>query len=86
MGVPASVALLTGWVRSGFDVGPAVVSWRSERGDSGRVVTSGAVVHLPTPDFSMPFNVAALTATVHALLFGVVFNALRRGYSVYNTA
>ena len=27
----------------------------------------------------MPFNVGALTASMHAVLFGIVLNALRRG-------
>jgi phosphatidylinositol glycan class T len=35
-----------------------------------------AVVNLPTPDFSMPYNVITLTCTVVALFFGSAFNAM----------
>ena len=33
---------------------------------------------LPTPDFSMPYNVITITCTVMALFFGTVFNILTR--------
>ena len=33
---------------------------------------------LPTPDFSMPYNVIILTSTVMALGFGSIFNLLVR--------
>ncbi|GMM34718.1 GPI-anchor transamidase subunit [Saccharomycopsis crataegensis] len=38
--------------------------------------TSTLLVSLPTPDFSMPYNVIILTSTIMALIFGTVFNLL----------
>jgi phosphatidylinositol glycan class T len=35
---------------------------------------------LPTPDFSMPYNVIILTSTVMALAFGSIFNLLVRRF------
>ncbi|KAJ1964844.1 Subunit of the glycosylphosphatidylinositol transamidase complex-like protein [Dispira parvispora] len=40
------------------------------------------LVSLPTPDFSMPYNVIAFTCTVLAFFFGSMFNSLSRGYVV----
>jgi phosphatidylinositol glycan class T len=42
------------------------------------VRTTSLLVTLPTPDFSMPYNVIILTSTVMALVFGLVFNLLIR--------
>lgn len=36
--------------------------------------TNGAMVSLPTPDFSMPYNVICLACTVVALAFGPLHN------------
>ncbi|CBZ55639.1 putative Gpi16 subunit, GPI transamidase domain-containing protein [Neospora caninum Liverpool] len=36
-------------------------------------ITEGMIVHLPLPDFSMPFNVIALSGTVLTLFYGSVF-------------
>lgn len=36
--------------------------------------TNGAMVSLPTPDFSMPYNVICLACTVVALAFGPLNN------------
>ncbi|BGP42695.1 Subunit of the glycosylphosphatidylinositol transamidase complex-like protein [Rhodotorula kratochvilovae] len=43
-----------------------------------RVNTPTALLSLPTPDFSMPYNVIILTSTVAALFFGSVMNGLVR--------
>ncbi|GAA6056617.1 hypothetical protein JCM3770_006358 [Rhodotorula araucariae] len=43
-----------------------------------RVNTPTALLSLPTPDFSMPYNVIILTSTVVALFFGSVMNGLVR--------
>ncbi|KAJ2440128.1 Subunit of the glycosylphosphatidylinositol transamidase complex-like protein [Coemansia sp. RSA 2424] len=37
---------------------------------------------LPTPDFSMPYNVITFTCTILALFFGRIFNLLTRDYAV----
>lgn len=43
-----------------------------------RIYTANALVDLPTPDFSMPYNVIIMTSTLLALFFGSVFNLLTR--------
>ncbi|OJD19303.1 hypothetical protein AJ78_00752 [Emergomyces pasteurianus Ep9510] len=40
--------------------------------------TTSLLLPLPTPDFSMPYNVIILTSTVMALAFGSIFNILVR--------
>ena len=42
--------------------------------------TTTLLLYLPTPDFSMPYNVIILTSTVMALAFGSVFNLLVRRF------
>lgn len=42
--------------------------------------TTSLLLYLPTPDFSMPYNVIILTSTVMALAFGTVFNILVRRF------
>lgn len=42
------------------------------------VRTTSLLLSLPTPDFSMPYNVIILTCTVVALCFGSMFNLLSR--------
>lgn len=38
--------------------------------------TTTSLFTLPTPDFSMPYNVIILTSTVMSLAFGAIFNLL----------
>ena len=75
----------------GFDVAPAVIrllpagrnASRSsvERGQAEVYIrTSSLLLPLPTPDFSMPYNVIILTSTVMALAFGMIFNLLVRRF------
>lgn len=40
--------------------------------------TTSLLLYLPTPDFSMPYNVIILSSTVIALAFGSIFNLLVR--------
>ncbi|KAI9787428.1 MAG: Subunit of the glycosylphosphatidylinositol transamidase complex-like protein [Peltula sp. TS41687] len=42
--------------------------------------TTTLLLSLPTPDFSMPYNVIILTSTVMALAFGSIFNLLVRRF------
>jgi len=61
----------------GFDVPSAVIRILSK--NNSYVRTTPLLLGLPTPDFSMPYNVIILTSTVMALGFGGVFNvAVRR--------
>ncbi|RKP07960.1 GPI transamidase component PIG-T [Thamnocephalis sphaerospora] len=71
----------------GFDVGPAVltVDAVAEEANTSRIVgtrlyTEPFLLSLPTPDFSMPYNVITLTCTVVALFFGSMFNLLTRHF------
>ena len=68
----------------GFDVPPAIIRVLPPlKGDIEGVEflrTTSLLLPLPTPDFSMPYNVIILTSTVMALAFGMVFNLLVRRF------
>ena len=74
----------------GFDIPAAVIrvlpssnNTHSSSGASGQgayLRTTSLLLPLPTPDFSMPYNVIILTSTVLALGFGSVFNFLVRRF------
>ena len=71
----------------GFDVAPAVIRILppATMGANGTyetifLRTTSLLLPLPTPDFSMPYNVIILTSTVMALAFGMVFNLLVRRF------
>ncbi|KAK6441662.1 Subunit of the glycosylphosphatidylinositol transamidase complex-like protein [Oleoguttula sp. CCFEE 5521] len=68
----------------GFDVAPAVIrvlaSNASQDYAGSYVRTTSLLLSLPTPDFSMPYNVIILTSTVIALGFGSLFNLLTRSF------
>jgi len=59
----------------GFDIAPAVITIGNVS-----IRTTSLLLSLPTPDFSMPYNVIILTSTVMALAFGSVFNLLVRRF------
>ena len=61
----------------GFDVAAAVITTRRpRRGLNLRTTT--LLLYLPTPDFSMPYNVIIFTSTAIALTFGGLYNILVR--------
>jgi phosphatidylinositol glycan class T len=71
----------------GFDVAPAIIrllpsvahpDTNNRRGVYVR--TTSLLLPLPTPDFSMPYNVIILTSTVMALGFGSIFNIVVRRF------
>ena len=72
----------------GFDIAPAIIRlFPSSENSSGvstqaplYIRTSSLLLPLPTPDFSMPYNVIILTSTVMALAFGSIFNFLVRRF------
>lgn len=69
----------------GFNVAPAVIRILNETNTDGTprdvyLRTTSLLLPLPTPDFSMPYNVIILTSTVLALAFGSVFNLLVRRF------
>ncbi|KAF2670587.1 GPI transamidase-like protein component Gpi16 [Microthyrium microscopicum] len=73
----------------GFDVAPAAIRVLPGPNDAVDedtrrrgiyVRTTSLLLPLPTPDFSMPYNVIILTSTVMALGFGGIFNILVRRF------
>lgn len=66
----------------GFDVAPAVLRILSPADNKKGIYirTTSLLLPLPTPDFSMPYNVIILTSTVMALGFGNIFNLLVRRF------
>ncbi|KAL4896157.1 GPI transamidase component PIG-T [Aspergillus ambiguus] len=65
----------------GFNVAPAVIKIRGDNQDTPVYIrTTSLLLPLPTPDFSMPYNVIILTSTVIALAFGSIFNLLVRRF------
>lgn len=70
----------------GFDVAPAVIrvlpSNHSSDSQGSYLRTTSLLLPLPTPDFSMPYNVIILTSTVIALGFGSIFNLLTRRFAL----
>lgn len=47
-----------------------------------RMYTPTLLVDLPTPDFSMPYNVIILSCTLITLIFGSIFNLLTRKWII----
>jgi phosphatidylinositol glycan class T len=70
----------------GFDVAAAVITiLNAGKGIAGPIATSNLrtttlLLSLPTPDFSMPYNVIIFTSTAIALAFGGMFNILVRRF------
>lgn len=65
----------------GFNVAPAIIRILDENERAPVYLrTTGLLLPLPTPDFSMPYNVIILTSTVMALGFGSIFNLLVRRF------
>ncbi|OBA19312.1 Gpi16 subunit, GPI transamidase component [Metschnikowia bicuspidata var. bicuspidata NRRL YB-4993] len=63
----------------GFAIAPAVVKVLDALGKVRYESRSTSLLlTLPTPDFSMPYNVIILTCTVMALAFGTTFNLLTK--------
>ena len=71
----------------GFNVAPAVLRILNTSSETSigaeedvYIRTRSLLLPLPTPDFSMPYNVIILTSTVMALAFGSIFNLLVRRF------
>lgn len=71
----------------GFDIGAGVMMIRDKdlTTNSSSVqrrvyYTDSLLLRVPTPDFSMPYNVITLTCTLFALFVGSVFNGMVRRY------
>lgn len=78
----------------GWDLPPAVFfpvhlsvnstheTQRPIMGIAARMYTPSLLIDLPTPDFSMPYNVIILSCTLITLIFGSVFNLLIRRWVI----
>ncbi|KAI1848814.1 hypothetical protein JX266_005242 [Neoarthrinium moseri] len=66
----------------GFDVAGAVITITplTPNGKTSSLRTTGLLLDLPTPDFSMPYNVIIFTSTAIALAFGGLYNILVRRF------
>jgi phosphatidylinositol glycan class T len=65
----------------GFNVAPAVIKVSAPEARKPIYLrTTSLLLPLPTPDFSMPYNVIILTSTVIALAFGSIFNLMVRRF------
>ena len=66
----------------GFNVAPAVIRIfdQTDNDEEVYIRTTSLLLPLPTPDFSMPYNVIILTSTVMALAFGSIFNIIIRRF------
>lgn len=64
----------------GFDVPGAVITILNGSGSKYNLRTTALLLNLPTPDFSMPYNVIIFTSTAIALAFGGMFNLLVRRF------
>lgn len=54
-----------------------------DTGHHHQLATPTVLVVIPTPDFTMPYNVIMLTSTLIALAYGITFNLMfRRFYLV----
>jgi len=63
----------------GFSIEPAVITILDEEQNATyEFRTTSLLLTLPTPDFSMPYNVIILTCTVMSLAFGSIFNLLTK--------
>ena len=63
------------YANRGFDVPSAIITIGNVS-----IRTTSLLLPLPTPDFSMPYNVIIFTSTVMALAFGNIFNLLARRF------
>jgi phosphatidylinositol glycan class T len=74
----------------GFDIPSAIIQLRSPLSLNGKnskhehdhnwktIYTSGLMIEMPYPDFSMPYNVVTLTSTLMAFIGGTILNMLSR--------
>jgi GPI-anchor transamidase subunit T len=66
----------------GWDIPPAIFSFfDTAHHRQRRIYSPVLLVDLPTPDFSMPYNVIIMSGTLIALFFGTVFNLLTRKFT-----
>uniref|UniRef100_A0A8C1L8G3 Phosphatidylinositol glycan anchor biosynthesis, class T n=1 Tax=Cyprinus carpio TaxID=7962 RepID=A0A8C1L8G3_CYPCA len=79
--VPSMVAMRTNFTQD-QPLFSSFVPVKEESSYFVRVYTEPLLVNLPTPDFSMPYNVICLTCTVVAVGYGSFYNLLTRTFQV----
>uniref|UniRef100_A0A8C2FYT2 Phosphatidylinositol glycan anchor biosynthesis, class T n=1 Tax=Cyprinus carpio TaxID=7962 RepID=A0A8C2FYT2_CYPCA len=79
--VPSMVAMSTNFTQD-QPLFSSFVPVKEESSYFVRVYTEPLLVNLPTPDFSMPYNVICLTCTVVAVGYGSFYNLLTRTFQV----
>ncbi|KAK9953764.1 hypothetical protein ABG768_015891 [Culter alburnus] len=79
--VPSMVAMNTNFTKD-QPLFSSFVPVKEESSYFVRVYTEPLLVNLPTPDFSMPYNVICLTCTVVAVGYGSFYNLLTRTFQV----
>ncbi|KAG2377639.1 hypothetical protein C9374_009155 [Naegleria lovaniensis] len=67
----------------GFDLSSAIIIHSSNENpnDLYYYYSDSLLINLPTPDFSMPYNVITLTSTVIVLFYGSMFNLMIRRFN-----
>jgi phosphatidylinositol glycan class T len=59
---------------------------QTRRSSRTHIYTTRLLLDLPTPDFSMPYNVIIMSCTVMAVFFGMMQGALSRRWGYVDTA
>ena len=71
-------------VNHGFYINPVLITIKSTDIDT-QIYSETLLMNLPTPDFSMPYNVICLTCTVIAIGFGSLHNFTTRKFKFIPT-
>lgn len=66
----------------GIYIGSSIIQATSSAGTPFRIATEPLLIGLPTPDFSMPYNVICLVSTVISLAFAPIHNFSTRFVSI----
>lgn len=82
--VPGAVVILLS--PPSADVASFIGDDFTQRSHQLRLHTPSMLLSVPTPDFSMPYNVIILTSTLLALFFGSVVNGLVRTWVVVDVS
>jgi phosphatidylinositol glycan class T len=72
----------------GFELPSSTIFYNdsSDGGKQKRLSTESALLELPTPDFSMPYNVIIMSSTVMAVFFGLMQGTLTRRWTFVKVA
>lgn len=76
--ISSGIATIEPFITGSDEIESDLVSRRSAENAPIRLYTRPLLAQLPTPDFSMPYNVITLTSTVIAFFLGGILNTLLR--------